>query len=102
MGRREPRGAEQLLEDIHQQDVNHQLRLECGVQQGRLAVGEALAAGPQLVVAAGAVGEIDIDPAEALAAGAMLADSGEQVGACGIVEQSGELLGGEAVCGFAD
>ena len=71
-------------------DVSDQLRLECGVQQGRLAVGETLVAGPQLAVSAGAHGEIDIDAAEALAAGAY-----------GNVEQSGELLRGEAVCGFA-
>ena len=45
---------------------------------------------------------LDLDAAEALAAGAMLADSGVQEGAYGNVEQSGELLGGEAVCGFAD
>ena len=69
---------------------------------GPHAVGEALAAGPQLAVSAGAVGEIDIDAAEALATGAMLADSGEQEGAYGNVEQSGELLGGEGVRGLAD
>ena len=86
------------MADQHQQDVNDQLRLECGVRQGRLTVGEALAAGPQLAVSAGAVGETDLVAAEALATGGMLADSGVQEGVYGNVEQPGELLGGEAVC----
>ncbi|MDE0124593.1 MAG: hypothetical protein OXN97_08465 [Bryobacterales bacterium] len=65
--------------------------------------GESLTESPiRLAVSAGAVGETDLDAAEALGAGAMLADSGVQEGAYGNVEQSGELLGGEAVCGFAD
>ena len=49
-----------------------------GGQPGRLAFGEALPAGPQLAVSGGAVGEIDVDAAEALAAGAVLTDGGEQ------------------------
>ena len=73
-----------------------------GGRQGRLAVGEALAAGPQLAVSGGAVGEIDIDAGEALAAGAVLTDGGEQEGAYGNVEQCGEFPGGEAVVGFAE
>ena len=90
------------MADQHQQDVNDELRLEGGGQPGRLAVGEALPAGPQLAVSGRAVGEIDIDAAQPLAAGALAADSGEQEGAHGNLEKSGEFLGGEAVCGFAE
>ena len=64
------------MADQRQQDADDQLRLEGGGQQSRLAVGEALLAGPQLAVEGRAVGEKDVDAAEALAADAIRADGG--------------------------
>ena len=64
---------------------------------------EARLAGAALPVGGRGIGrEIDIDAAEALAEGALLADGSEQEGVHGDLQEGAEFLVGEAVLGFAE
>ncbi len=88
------------MADQHQQHLNDDVRLERRGQLGRAAGSAARLAGAQLLSASlGGGGEIDIDAANALAAGPSLAHGGEQEGMHGDVQQGPELLVGATVGG---
>ena len=60
------------MADQDQQDLDDEVRLQRGGERGGAAGGKASLAGMLLAVAGGALAEMDVDAAEALATGAAL------------------------------
>ena len=90
------------MADQHQQHRDDQFRFQRGGRIGLAAGGQPGPASLELAVAVGSVAEIDIDAAEALAAGAVLAHGGEQEGVHGHVQQGAEFPVSAAVLGFVE